>query len=117
MKTLRLLITLCLVGAALYAIWQILPVYLSKYQFEEAIDDTARTMTVQNNKTESEIRDKLVQQAQELEIPIRPEDIKIERVGANVMISADYTVHVDLPFYPLDLSFHPSSNRQALTFR
>lgn len=117
MKTLRLLLTLCIIGGGLYAAWQILPVYMSKYQFEEALDDTARTMTVASNKTEADFRNTLYQQAQDLHIPIRPEDIKIERAGNDVMISADYTVHVDLPFYPLDLNFHPASKRQALTFR
>lgn len=117
MKTLRLLLTLCVIGFALYAAWQVLPAFMGKYQFEEAMDDTARTMTVSTNKTEDEIRKKLYQQAQDLEIPVRPEDIKIERAGNDVMISADYTVHVDLPFYPFDLDFHPASKRQALSFR
>ncbi|HYH00621.1 MAG TPA: DUF4845 domain-containing protein [Terriglobales bacterium] len=117
MKTLRLLVTLCVIGGALYALWQILPVYMSKYQFEEALDDAARTFTVHTNKGEAEIRQSLFEEAQELHIPIRPEDIRIERMGNEVTISADYTVHVDLPIYPLDLDFHPSSKRQALTFR
>jgi hypothetical protein len=116
MKTFRLLLTLCVIGFGLYAAWQILPAYLGKYQFEEAMDDTARTMTVRSNKTEDAIRNGLYEKARDLEIPIRPEDIKIQKTGDDVMISADYTVHVDLPFYPLDLNFHPSSKRQALSF-
>lgn len=117
MKTIRLLLSLCVIGGVLYAAWQVLPAYMSKYQFEEAMDDTARTMTVQGNKTEEDFRKVLYEHAQDLNIPIRPEDIKIQRAGNDVLISADYTVHVDLPFYPLDLDFHPSSKRQALSLR
>lgn len=117
MKTIRSLFGLFIVVATVYAGWKIIPVYIANYQFEEAIDDSARAATINTRKTEEEIRTAVFQEAQDLKIPLQMEDIQVQRNGADLLISADYSVHVDLPGYPLDLNFHPSSNRQALRFR
>jgi predicted membrane protein len=117
MKTLRLLFGLFIVATAIYVSWKVVPVYISNYQFQEAIDDSARMAAVNAQKSEEDLRIGLFEQAQSLKLPLRPEDIKVQRGNGEVMITADYSVHVELPVYPLDFSFHPSSNRQALTFR
>ena len=63
-------------------------------------------------KPEDAIRDEIFKKAQELDIPIAKEQIKVQRVGVanagSVSIDAPYTVHVDLPGYPLDLHFDAS---------
>jgi hypothetical protein len=117
MKTIRSLFGIFIVVAAIYAGWKVVPVYITNYQFEEAIDDSARSGAADGRKTEEDIRMAVLQDAQDLKIPLQAEDIKVERNGSDLLISADYTVHVDLPGYPLDLSFHPASNRQSLRFR
>lgn len=117
MKTLRMLFGLFVIVAAVYTGWKVVPVYISNYQFEEAIDDTARMGTVNTQKSEEDIRNALFDQAQSLKLPLRAEDIKVQRGNGEILISANYTVHIDLPVYPLDLNFSPSSNRQALTLK
>lgn len=117
MKNLKALFWLFVVGAAVYVGWMIVPAYIANYRFKEMMDDSARSAAADNRNTEDEIRLKVFKDARGLEIPLKAEDIKVERNSGDVTISADYTVHVDLPVHPLDLDFHPSSKRESFTFR
>jgi Domain of unknown function (DUF4845) len=117
MKTLRLLFGLFVIGAAVVASWKVIPAYVNNYQFQESIDDSARMGVVNSQKSEDDIRNGIYEQAQSLKLPLKPEDITVQRDNNGVFISADYVVHVDLPGYPFDLSFHPSSNRQGFNFK
>jgi Domain of unknown function (DUF4845) len=115
MKNLRIAFWLFVVVAAVYTGWRVVPAYISNYRLEETIDDSARAAAVNSQRSEDEIRLAVYREAQNLHIPIKPEDIKVQRDAGEVVISADYTVHVDLPVHPIDLDFHPSSKRE--TFR
>ena len=56
----------------------------------------------------AEIADQIAQIAEELEVPVAPEDIVVTRQGPRTIAEAYYTVPVELfPrfFYPVDLSF------------
>ena len=37
----------------------------------------------------------------------------MQRNGPELSIWADYSVHIDLPGFPLDLSFHPATREQT----
>jgi hypothetical protein len=53
-----------------------------------------------------------------MEIPITKDQIKVHRVGTSgngsISINVDYTVHVNLPGYPLDLHFNPSTDNRGI---
>jgi hypothetical protein len=117
MKTLKLLFWLGFLGSIVYVCWSVLPPYIANYQFEDAIEETSRMSSVPGRpSTDEQIKDSLLKDAHKLELPVTAEQIQIRRDGDDVAISADYTVHVDLPVYPLDLQFHPrSKNRPVLT--
>ena len=112
MKRLRALFGLLLVGGGFYVAWMLIPPYFDNYQFQDIIENEARQNTYSGYpKSEEDIRTSVFKKAQDLEIPIKPEQIQVSRKGPEVVISADYTVHVDLPLYPVDLEFHPSSRK------
>jgi hypothetical protein len=96
---------------------QILPPYLNNYQFQDALNNEALAATY-SNKTEDDIRDIAYKAAKENDIPIKPEQIKVIRSGGvgtgTLVIEANYTVHVDLPGYPLDLKFQVSSKNKGI---
>lgn len=117
MKTIRLFFGLFLLFAGVYAAWKILPPYFSNYEFEAAMDDTARLAAVDSKKTPEDIRTAVLDKARSIDVPVNFEDISVERNGTDVSISADYTVHVDMPLYPVNLNFHPSTKRQGLLVR
>jgi hypothetical protein len=113
MKTLRALFSVFVLVAAVYAAWLVIPPYFSNYRFQDAIESEAR-LNAYNNKPEEEIRQIVAKKARECDVPLQPEQINVMRSGPEISIWADYTVHVDLPGYPLDLKFHPSTKTKRI---
>lgn len=102
---------------SVYLIAVLAPPFFSNYQFEDIIRNEAQ-MDTYNTKTEDMIRDTVFKKAQDLDIPVTKEQIKVQRTGVTgtgtVSIEAPYTVHVSLPGYPLDLDFSPSSRNKGV---
>jgi len=105
------------VASAVYVGAKVLPVYFANYQFQDAIKNEA-TLETYSTKPESEIRAAIFHKAQDLEIPIAEDTIEVHRQGmvatGTISIRAPYVVHVDLPGYPLDLHFDPSTQNHGV---
>lgn len=114
MKTLKSLFGLFLVVAFFYVAWKLVPPYFNEYQFEDAIGQIARYSAYNQQKTEQDIRDEVAKKAGEYDIPLTSEQIKVVRNGAELTISGDYTIHVELPGYAFDLQFHPNSRQKRI---
>ena len=95
----------------------LIPPYFDNYQFEDALNNEALAATY-STKTDEDIRSIVYKKAKEMEIPVTPEQIKVRRVGSQgtgtLAIEANYTVHVDLPLYPLDLDFHAATKNKGI---
>ena len=116
MGKLKLLFGIFVIGAVVYVCAELIPPYFSNYEFEDAIKEEA-TISTYSTKPEDAIRDTVFKKAQDLEIPITKDMIKVHRVGTqgtgSVLIETHYTVHVDLPGYPLDLEFDPTTKNKG----
>ena len=108
MKTIKGILGLGVVVVGFYVAWQLMPPYFSNFQFQDAIESEAR-LSAYSDKSEEAIQDAVFKKARELELPLKKEQIKVQRNGTEVQISTAYTVHVDLPYYPMDLRFTPST--------
>ena len=113
MKALRSLLGIAILVAGFYVVWLIIPPYFKNYQLEDTIEQEAR-LNSYTAKTEEDMKSAVFRKAQELELPIRNEQIKVQRMGGTISITVEYTVHVALPFYPLDLRFNPSSTNRRI---
>src|ERR1700680_2479698 len=117
MASFKLVVGLLTIGAVVYLIAELAPPFFSNYQFEDVIKTEAQMGTYRTTSDEI-IRDEVFKKAQELDVPIVKEQIKIRRVGSayagSVSIEAPYTVHLNLPGYPLDLNFDPSSTNKSV---
>jgi hypothetical protein len=98
---------------AVYAAVKIVPPYAAEYQLADKIQEQARFAVV-NRYTEEQIRENVFKVVQDLGIPAKREDIKIEASQQVVKIAMDYTVPIDLVAYHMDLHFTPSSENKAL---
>ena len=116
MGTLKLILILGLLGCLGYVGAEVIPLYFSNYQFQDALDTEARLGTY-SSKGDDVIRDAVFKRAQELELPLTREQIKVQRTGTqgtgSVLIETSYSVHIDLPYYPMDLDFHPQSKNKG----
>ncbi|SRR5581483_1981359 len=116
MGTIKLIFGLVVIVASVYLCAMLIPPFFANYQFEDAIKEEA-TISTYSTKPEEAIRDTIFKKAQDLEIPITRDEIKVQRVGAqgtgSILIETRYSVHVDLPGYPLDLQFNPSTKNRG----
>jgi hypothetical protein len=117
MGSLKLVVGLFTIVAVVYLVAELAPPFFSNYQFEDVIKTEAQ-MGTYSTKSDDTIREEVFRKAQELDVPITKEQIKIRRIGSayagSVSIEAPYTVHLNLPGYPLDLNFDPSSTNKSV---
>lgn len=116
MGTIKLVVGIFVIVATVYLGAELIPPYFSNYEFEDAIKSEA-TISTYSTKPEDAIRDTIYKKAQELEIPVAKDQIKVQRQGLQgsgyLIIETNYTVHVDLPGYPMDLHFNPSTKNHG----
>lgn len=113
MRSVKALFGVLVVVAVFYSAWMLLPPYVNNYQFQDDIRSEA-LMNSYTTKSDQDIRNTLAKKAAEYDIPLRAEQINVQRNGAELSISADYTIHVDLPGLPLDLKFHPATKNRRI---
>jgi hypothetical protein len=96
-----------------YAAYKIIPAYVAEYQLSDKMQEQARFAVV-NRYSEDQIRDNIFKVVQDLDIPVKREQIQIVDTQQVVKISLEYTIPVDLLVYHMDLHFTPSSENKAL---
>jgi hypothetical protein len=94
--------------AGVYVAFKLVPVYVADYQLKDKMSEQARFAVV-NRYTEDQIKDNIYRTIQDLDIPARREDVKVENTNHGIMITVSYTVPVDFLVYKTDLNFTPSS--------
>lgn len=97
-----------ILAAAVYVAVKVVPIYVAEYQLKDKISEQARFAVV-NHYTEEQVRDILFKTIQDLDIPAKRDDIKVENNSHGMMISVNYSVPVDLAVYKTELNFSPSS--------
>jgi hypothetical protein len=116
MGTIKLILVFALLAGLVYVSAEVIPPIFANYEFQDVLDNEARLGTY-STKGDDVIRDAVFKRAQDLEIPVTKEQIKVQRGGSGgaggVLIETDYSVHVDLPGYPMDLHFHPQSKNKS----
>jgi hypothetical protein len=115
MKLLRSILALFFIFAVFYCGWKIAPCYIANFELEDAMEEAARLGVVNYRSTDADLRASVMREVRSEGIPLTEDDILIERPTGDIFISAEYTVHVDMPLYPFDLHFHPmSKNKKRL---
>src|SRR5579864_7962236 len=116
MGTVKLILVLGLLAGLVYLGAEVIPPYFANYEFQDALENEARLGTY-SLKGDDVIRDAVFKRAQELELPLTKDQIKVQRTGGpgtgSVFIETSYSVHVDIPYYPMDLDFHPQSKNKG----
>jgi hypothetical protein len=105
--------TVILVYAA-FAAYRIIPPYVAQYQLTDKMQEQARFAVV-NHYPEEQVRDNIYKVVQDLDIPVKKEEIKVVSTQTVVRISMEYNVPVDLLVYHMQLHFAPESENHSLT--
>jgi hypothetical protein len=109
MKELKAIFGLLLLLVGGFVLYKVFPAYWDDFKLSRLLEDQAISYTY-TTKSESEIATAIAQKASELDVPLTPEQVTVHRG------TAEYSVHVDLPLYPLDLNFKTTSkNKNVMT--
>jgi hypothetical protein len=117
MGTLKAMIGIAAIGIAIYVSWMLIPPYFANYQFEDDLKNIAINNTY-GTRSEDDIKDVIIGKARGYDIPLGKEQVKVVKAGpvnaGSLTLDVDYTVHVDMPGYPVDLHFHPSTANKSV---
>jgi hypothetical protein len=96
-----------------YVCFKVIPTLISEYEFQDGIQTIARFASVSRSPAE-QIKTNVLSEAQKDDVPVNPEDVKVEAHSGNIKIEADYSVTIDLIVFQWTLNFHPSADNSAL---
>jgi hypothetical protein len=102
----------CLVGLVLLLIaglvaYKLIPVKVKSAEMRDAVVDEAKSAGRHQNERMSEIISKnLLEKAKQLGLPVKPEDVKVERTQSSyVRIEVKYSVPVQFPGFTYNWNF------------
>jgi hypothetical protein len=101
------ILTLLVLGSLVFAGVKIVPVYITNYQFNDALKTEVQfALSGYPRKTEDDIKDDVYKEAMKDGIPIKRDDVHAVINGSLVTITIDYTVPIDLKVYLWNKDFH-----------
>jgi len=117
MGTVKALIGFLAIIAVIYVGFQIIPPELNNYSFSDDLRNIAMVGGSNPKETDQSLIDAVIKKAQEHDIQLTPEQVKVQRIGTPgvlaVYLAADYNVPVTLPGYSFTLHFNPSSGNKG----
>jgi hypothetical protein len=84
------------------------PIYLHNLQLQSFVADLTHGPDA-SGEPDAALRDKVLKRAGELNLPIKADNVHIERTAEGLRIYVRYFVRVSLPFYTVDLHFYPGA--------
>lgn len=108
---------LAIVIVTVFLAIRLMPPYIANYQFQDYIDNTARTATY-SAISQADLKKEIVARARELGITLQDRQLEVQKVrGGSVSIRSTYDVPVDLVARQVVLHFEPSAGNQNIVSR
>ena len=107
---------LAILAATVFAAFRLLPPYIANYQFQDAIDNLARSATY-STITEADLRKDVLRQARDVGIQLQDKQVVVQKERSSVNIQISYEVPVDLLARQVVLKFAPAAGNRNITAR
>src|SRR5215469_223864 len=85
---LKAIIWTAILATFIYVAAMTVPVLVNEYQFQDSLQDIARFASV-NHRNDAQIKQAVLDEAQKQDLPVQPENVKVEGSGGNVHINVD----------------------------
>jgi hypothetical protein len=108
MKELKAIFALLVLLVGCFVLYKVIPALWGNFELGRLVDDQSVVYTYQN-KSEADIATAIVDKASAFDVALTPDQVKVVRNAGDLSISVEYTVHVDLPFYPFDMNLKAAS--------
>ena len=107
---------LAILAAIAFASIRLLPPYIANYQFQDAIDNLARSATY-STITEADLRKDVLRQARDVGIQLQDKQVVVQKDRTTVSIRISYEVPVDLLARQVVLKFAPAAGNRNIVAR
>jgi hypothetical protein len=84
------------------------PIYIHNLELQRYVADLTHS-SGSRSATDQSLRDNVLKKAGELDLPVKADNVHIDRIGDELRIDVRYFVRVSLPFYTVDLHFYPGA--------
>jgi hypothetical protein len=111
MKELKSIFWVLVLVIGAFVLYKVLPAYWGDFKLSKMLDEQAVVYTY-TVKSDQDIATAIAEKAKDLNVPLTPDQVKVERTASELTITAVYSVHVELPAYPLDLNFTTKSHNK-----
>ena len=89
----KTIVKLALVALLANATWHVFVVYLAHYKFKDSVNSTAQ---FGGEKTEAQLRDRILELAGEFDVPVTDANLSIRIDGHRTIVESSYTRPVEL---------------------
>jgi hypothetical protein len=113
MKELKSIFGLLVLLVGGFLIYKVVPVYWGDFKLGRLLEEQAQFYTYYV-KSDKEMQTAIAQKAQAMDVPVSPDQLKVERFPGELAITAEYSVHVDVPLYPFDLNFKTTTRNKNI---
>ena len=87
---------LVVLGYVAFVSWQMVPVKMKSVDLDQFIVRTAERASLEQRNTEKTLRTAIMKEADELNLPLKADDLSVKRTGARITVEASYTVPINL---------------------
>jgi hypothetical protein len=110
---LKALVWTLILAAMAFVLYKEVPPRINDYELQDKMREEALFASA-SRKTPEDVRNAIFEKIQDLGIPAKKEDIKVEVNLRGCRISVEYTVPIDLMVYQHELHFHPAADNRSL---
>ncbi|MCB1055830.1 MAG: hypothetical protein KDD11_10010 [Acidobacteria bacterium] len=108
----------CLLWAVVLAValmiaWKAVPVKVASAKLYDYMEEIAR---FPGKRSEANIKKAILAQADELELPVEPEDVEVQLSRDKIKMKVEYTVPLEFPGYTYDWHFEHVVDRPIFIF-
>lgn len=104
-----LFVTVIILLIAAFVAYEALPVYVHNYELNGYATDLAQQVAV-NRVEPGDVPALIAARAQDLNLPVAPDNVKVDSGGSAVKIDIEYTALIDLRVYIWSLHFSISAS-------
>ncbi len=104
------MVGLLILALMVYLGFKIVPVMVRGYEFRDFIEEQARFGSVRSS--DEQVTKRVLRKAQELELPVKGGNIKVNRTPQRFTINVKYTVPIETPVYTYQWVFDERQSAQ-----
>lgn len=96
---LGVIIWIAIMGAAVFAAAQIIPMKIAVYEFHDYVENESRFMATRGRFDPSGLEKSILEKADELGLPLDPKQVDVQHRGKRINVHVQHSVEVDLTVY------------------